>query len=858
MGVTTSSPVDNNGSGSDSDVLMMTREAQGPPCPFFSNYMPPPSIVPPRTLLTINKDGTVVKPQAGCNATVVALKPSPGANPCSSSASESGKKKSSKPARGSALLEDPNVSSCFLIAYDVDERGRVAPTTKASVTVNGAAVTTVDGGGSSTTGKGFNFSTVSSSPSSAHGRNSGDVNTATDQRFGSLPSPHEIASDRDAPTNMPLSTGEDDGELMEPPSPILVGGGGARSWSNSGGGGDGQSPQRQQQLLQRPEMAVLDVLKAAGGSISLQSDNAETDSAKATVTTSAYSMGENRRFSNHAPLMVSPDHSAPSLLSPVRSLHDLPPEKQQEVPLVPSAMRMNASVKSVLVRGRKTGSGTDLGGVHARGEPRRCVATIRVTQQTRWCLFNDSKTHEAHMDLGLCVSLKTALLLRSTSSTKREGNNPGSPTSTRGQNASDCYVRINGGALPLSRFCDLFESDKKTLSEGEATQLEYLRSHKGSEKAKVFHVYLVLAPGAAVAVVQGQIKGYCIDTGMVPHNPKKSLATVGRRYSSEQVDSCRAMAEEDAKKPTGYRHTVKSLVPLAKVADSGDDECDDNWTDDVISVGVRKSRSAYQSKSAEAVARPPSVHVAQLSQGEAPSSAGGERDAPPQERTRSPLRSPNATQEQRLLCSPYEESQRTLAPESLAPLVGLEQGPELESELEQQRAQLQDPLLGEPLPPVRRATSSVLLALSFSGDAMGASGNPSAATPDGRASRLPPRLKDSQTPVIDTNHSLEPGSLPLSSDCAENAKTAEETFVESFHYSGKASRRNTAPVAACGDTSSAGAAHNNRFQWNRAERQRSSMNSSFGGGSGFHSPLLSAAGNSPVSGDSLRMGSISF
>ncbi|TPP45451.1 hypothetical protein CGC20_31440 [Leishmania donovani] len=577
-----------------------------PPCPLFYNFMPDNQLIPASTLPMRGPGGTVRRPQGGCAARVIPLcslpvvseKSRKDAKKIVADAKRNKKRGSDSTAEevearavaaANALLRNPSLlpslSSCFLLNIAVDEQGRLVPLlTNDEYAVNTMAGFNDTGAGgpgsscwnplksprSSFLKKGFNFSTTNSPvrtpmlPGAASDR--GDSLTSGAER-SSQGGENGAAANQLVSTLLPSTTaavnavGRSAGAAPppDPPSPQCSKRQPKRRSRTKKGGGDGAQPA----LSKAPEKLI-------------------------------------------STFAIAPAPS--SSVGPARIVCDTTTDDEQDVSLA------TPSVCSVLVKDshfRKSEDGQ--GGASASVAPalwnggvsgvdsvspqrmRRQLSRItllRVSERTRWLLFNDSGTHEAQVSVLLCYRAQKE---KSTSPMKPiAGEEAPMKPSGRTETASTPApgdLRVLCCPRPLSH-TSLSTNKKELQSQGTSSssrsyvevrpvlveaftaaipapttpveEHQLAEFKKNVAGAAAVEVFVVLAPGATVYLAEGDVLGYRLDTLLVPFDASRSMAVLGSMLTPKMV--CRLKKKSKAASKKGYRHTLMFLAKAAAPA----------------------------------------------------------------------------------------------------------------------------------------------------------------------------------------------------------------------------------------------------------------------------------------------------
>ncbi|CAC9484662.1 hypothetical protein, unknown function [Leishmania infantum JPCM5] len=577
-----------------------------PPCPLFYNFMPDNQLIPASTLPMRGPGGTVRRPQGGCAARVIPLcslpvvseKSRKDAKKIVADAKRNKKRGSDSTAEevearavaaANALLRNPSLlpslSSCFLLNIAVDEQGRLVPLlTNDEYAVNTMAGFNDTGAGgpgsscwnplksprSSFLKKGFNFSTTNSPvrtpmlPGAASDR--GDSLTSGAER-SSQGGENGAAANQLVSTLLPSTTaavnavGRSAGAAPppDPPSPQCSKRQPKRRSRTKKGGGDGAQPA----LSKAPEKLI-------------------------------------------STFAIAPAPS--SSVGPARIVCDTTADDEQDVSLA------TPSVCSVLVKDshfRKSEDGQ--GGASASVAPalwnggvsgvdsvspqrmRRQLSRItllRVSERTRWLLFNDSGTHEAQVSVLLCYRAQKE---KSTSPMKPiAGEEAPMKPSGRTETASTPApgdLRVLCCPRPLSH-TSLSTNKKELQSQGTSSssrsyvevrpvlveaftaaipapttpveEHQLAEFKKNVAGAAAVEVFVVLAPGATVYLAEGDVLGYRLDTLLVPFDASRSMAVLGSMLTPKMV--CRLKKKSKAASKKGYRHTLMFLAKAAAPA----------------------------------------------------------------------------------------------------------------------------------------------------------------------------------------------------------------------------------------------------------------------------------------------------
>ncbi|CBZ26696.1 hypothetical protein, unknown function [Leishmania mexicana MHOM/GT/2001/U1103] len=575
-----------------------------PPCPLFYNFMPDNQLIPGSTLPMRGPGGSVRRPQGGCAARVIPLRSLPVVSAESKrdakkivanakrnkkrrddSAAEEGE--ASAVAAANTLLRNPSLlpslSSCFLLNIAVDERGRLVPL----LTNDGYAVNTMTGfndtgaagpGGSrwnplksprpSFVKKGFQFSTINSPvrtpmfPGASSNRGDSFMNGVGRSSHG---------GENGAAVNQPVST-------LLPPATAAVNAVGC-----SAGEAPPPDPPSPQCIEGQPKWYSHTEKGVDGGAQAALSKTPEKLISTFTIAS--------------APL---------SSVDPARSVCDTTTDGDQDASLA------TPSVCSVLVKDshfRKSedgqgGASTSVAPALSNGgvsgvdsvSPQRMrrqltrITLLRVSERTRWLLFNDSSTHEAQVSVLLCYRAHKE---RSTSPTKPiAGEEVPMKPSGRTKTASTPApgdLRVLCRPTPLSH--TPFSTQKKLQLQSMSSssrsyvevrpvlvevftaaipapmtpveEIQLAEFKKSVAGAAAVEVFVVLAPGATVYLAEGDVLGYRLDTLLVPFDKSGSMAVLGRMLTPEMV--CR-LKKSGAGSKKGYRHTSMFLAKAAAPA----------------------------------------------------------------------------------------------------------------------------------------------------------------------------------------------------------------------------------------------------------------------------------------------------
>ncbi|GET88187.1 hypothetical protein, unknown function [Leishmania tarentolae] len=576
-----------------------------PPCPLFYNFMPDTQLIPVSTLPIRGPSGAVRHPQGGCAARVLPFRSLP---IVSEEAKMEAKKiiasaKSKKCGEDSAAKEEesravtaanallrnpsllPSLSSCFLINIAVDERGRLVPLLindgHAIETIAGCHDTGVGGLGSarrsvptsprsSFVKKGFNFSTATSlvlTPTLPGAGDHGGASFTNDAEKSSK------GGESGAAENLPVSTlaeptttavnaaDRSAGEVPSPypPSPHQDKGHPDRSSCIKENADDDVQPassKTSQKLM--PTVAIAPVPSCSTGSSRIVRDtNIDGEQGALLATASLHSV------------LVKDSHFRKS-------------EDSQGAP--------GASAAAALPNGGA--SGVDGAGPSRMRRQLSRITLLRVCELTRWFLFNDSTTHEAHVSVLMCYQTHEK---KHTSPVKpidgeeapmkpSEGTQtvvklpPGElrvlcrPTplaesslsmkevQLKLQNMSSSsriYVEVH--PVSLERFIAAFPAPTTPEEENQLAALK-----KNAASVAVVEVFVVLAPGATVLLAEGDVLGYKFDTLLVPFKASESMAVLGRMLTAKMV--CRLKQNGEAASKKGYRHTLMFLAKAATLA----------------------------------------------------------------------------------------------------------------------------------------------------------------------------------------------------------------------------------------------------------------------------------------------------
>lgn len=178
-------------------------------------------------------------------------------------------------------------------------------------------------------------------------------------------------------------------------------------------------------------------------------------------------------------------------------------------------------------------------------------ARVAVRQVTRWCVFNDSRSHELHVTFSFCsyegpdrqsekalrvVCEPTSLAENEKEAKRRAETMPFSDASSR------VYVEATK-PLTLNEFK---EKVTATLTRGGRAIPERQRERLGHLQAQstTGQCFVALAPGTCVTVLEGEAAGYNVATRLVPFTPKTSLAVLGPRLTAERAAKLKAQAAE--------------------------------------------------------------------------------------------------------------------------------------------------------------------------------------------------------------------------------------------------------------------------------------------------------------------------
>lgn len=584
--------------GSGSSVEKGSAASQPPGCPLFYNYSPNPLLVPASALPTRDVRGNVRRPHGGCAARIIALRHLPVVTPEAKKEAKdffANLSKMKKAKQGDAaglakiaeleeqaksIQQDPSlapaVSSCFLVNIAVDEQGRLAPlSTDGPVGLADAAnmadaigeAETVETGSPSPASqpasgarRGFNFDAAAANPSS--GQPSG----------GGTPPPQ--------PANLNSSS-------RRLPQLNVVPAGAEAPGANAATGNMGAlpSPIASRQPPQLSEAAVVQRLSQQSGGTGATGPGA-------------------------APGPLAGARMMPIVFAPpIATISDSDADGEDG----DTSTHLGSSTRSLLIKDSRyrkgdgtegttpttaavaAGNTSDPNATRLRRQNSR-IRLMQVPNKTRWFLFNDSRTHEAHLALFFCYaksaeSDKTGALAKDDRGESTAGTPGTGPT----------QHPIEAGALkmmcvptPLSHTSTSPKEVKKQLANSSSSSRSFVEWEQSSVSAflsalptpttdaqkeqlarfeakastmAAVCLFVVLAPGVTIFLAEGEATGYMLNTHMVPFNPSTSMAVLGRLLTRDMVLDSRRKAAGLVK--DCYRHKLIYLSPIVEAQPAG-------------------------------------------------------------------------------------------------------------------------------------------------------------------------------------------------------------------------------------------------------------------------------------------------
>lgn len=586
--------------------------AASPPCPLFYNHMPDNQLIPASTLPARGPDGCVRRPQGGCAARVVPLRRLPivseeakrqanqtladakkgvkvegGAGAAARGGGDAQQQQARVVAEANALLHNPSLppalSSCFLINIAVDEQGRLAPLESEPPLVVKAGASGNGGGDASDTDdsqlrsprvgaikRGFSFTNATSTPAkgaSQQPQQAGNGDAAGDGRRPGQ------RGDGKAPGLSILSPSSVAGSATTPLAVSL----------------DGvPSPHRSEGLFKRGSVPA-PASDAANTSLAHVPPpyNRAAERPTATIFVDA--------TPSPAPKLGTPlgDETRDDISTPVSSVRSLLVKDSRFRRSDEGHTGAAAAAAAATAAGSGAAASTSVAGSDTprlRRQLSKRITLLRTPHRTRWFLFNDSGTHEAHVRVLICYQTESAAEIASEAVvTAPDAASTGSAAAAAGggeacgpargnlrvmcrptplshttlsakelkqqlanmSSSSRCYVEVR--LCPVSSFVAAIPAP---TTPGQEEQLAQFK--KSVSTAEAVEVFVVLAPGATVYVAEGEVLGYKVDTHLVPFEKSNSVAVLGRLLTPELASSLKAKAEAVEKK--GYRHTLHFLA----------------------------------------------------------------------------------------------------------------------------------------------------------------------------------------------------------------------------------------------------------------------------------------------------------
>ncbi|KPI88161.1 hypothetical protein ABL78_2738 [Leptomonas seymouri] len=563
-------------------------------CPVFYNFTPNAQHIPLSTLPVRDLRGNVRRPRGGCAARIIALRnlpvvPFDTKRQAKEFLASVGKLKRSNHDDETALAKiaaveeqaksiqkepclTPTISSCFLINIAVDERGRLAPlstdgavglTDSMSVIENGESESTAECGTSATVTKisligrkGFNFDTVSASNAAAGNRSKRALGSAGDSAERHL----QLNSDSTSPEGTDTDSARGSSGAMSSNSCCsLLPSCEASALRRRDRGGARAEATGLASLPPSPEARPMTIFRAPQAHTASDNDGEAEDSDSS--FTSSY---------------------GPSLL--IRGGR---------------FCRMGGGELPVLNAAAAATSNCGDSSTKRLRRQNLSIRLLNMPNRTRWFLFNDSSTHEAHMTVMLCYRKKTeagdppamdahrggAASAPEFFPSKITGDHilvPGElkvmcvPTSlshipiklkelqkemeTR-HSSSRCFVEVKPLSLP-----DFVAALSTSSAESHRELLAKLEENASS--MAVASLFIVLAPGETVFIAEGEATGYSIATKMIPFKSVSSMAVLSRRLTPDLVLELKQKSE--ALKKRCYHHKLIFLSNLKekRLADS--------------------------------------------------------------------------------------------------------------------------------------------------------------------------------------------------------------------------------------------------------------------------------------------------